>query len=139
MGFFNQGGGGFYESFTPPKYDFERGMINPQLWGWMQQGMKGKPQAEDWQWLTGINQTIGQNYEDAWKQWRGNYAGRGVLDSGWTGQKQAGLLGQRAGQESEALAQMYQNIMARKLQAQQLTGGYLGQARAGSGTYTMKG
>jgi len=122
-------------SFKPLGYGTERGAINPMMWGQLQEALKGKPTPEDWNWYTSMMGNIGQNYTNALNATKANFAGRGIYDSGWMNQRSNAFASDRASQESAALAQIYQNAIARQLEAQNLTGQYLAGARAGSGTY----
>lgn len=133
------GGSDPYQSFTPPSYDYERNTINPMMWGQLGGQMAGQPSQADVQMRTALMKSISQNYKDSLNMAGSDYAGRGVFDSGWMGQKQGQLLGQRAQMESEATNQMWQNILARQMAAQGMTSNYLAGARAGSGTYTQRG
>ena len=131
-------GGQGQGSYSPLPYTAEKGAINPTLWAFLNKQMEGKPQDEDWQGLGAANAQIQQNYKDALQSAGTNFAGRGVFDSGWMQQRKGGLLSQRAGQESGANANMWQNILGRQLQAQNMTQQLLAGARAGSGTYKTK-
>lgn len=130
---------GFYESFTPPSYNFERGTLNPMMWGQMNKQMSGEPTPADWASRVAGMRGIGQNFKDTLNMAKSDYAGRGIFDSGWMGQKHGHLLNQRAGQESDLVNQFWNNIAMRQMQAQGLAGQTLAGARAGSGTYTTKG
>ncbi len=137
MGLFDAAG--FYESFTPPSYDKERGALNPMIWGQMNKQMAGKPTPADWGMRTAMMQAIGQNFKGNLNTTKSDFAGRGVFDSGWMQRAHGGLLNQRAGQEADATKQFWQNIMQRQMAAQGMASQHLAGARAGSGTYTTKG
>jgi len=135
------GGGQTSAKFTPFPYNEEKSAVNPRLWAYLNTAMEGKTQDEDWQGLNATMAHIRQNYLDSLKANAGNFAGRGIFDSGWFQKRKGELLGQRAGQESGATSNMYQNILNRQLGAQDYVQQLLANARAGGGTYkfTKKG
>jgi hypothetical protein len=136
MGLFDAGG--FYESFTPPSYGAERNALNPMIWDMLGKQMSGEPTPADWHNRSANLNAVRQQWLDANRATGTDYGSRGLGDSGWLKQAEGRLLGQRAGMESQVLADFWNNILARQMQATGQTGNYLAGARAGSGTYTQR-
>lgn len=137
MGLFDSQG--FYESFTPASYGAERSALNPLIWGTLNEQMSGRPQTADWQNRSAGLQANRQQWKDSSRQAGMDFGARGLGDSGWQGQRQGQLLGQRAAGEADIMASFWNNILERQMQATGTGANYLAGARAGSGTYRQKG
>ena len=137
MGLFDSQG--FYESFTPPPYTAERSALNPLIISQLNQAASGKPTVADWQNRSAGLRAVEQQHKDASRFAGMDFGARGLGESGWQGQRQGQLLGQRAGAQADVFNQFFQNILARQMEATGMQSDYLAGARAGSGTITQRG
>jgi len=124
--------------FRPLPYDTEKGVLNPMTMENLKRGLDPNPTKGEAGAHQSLQEQVRQNYKSSLMNTGSNMAGRGVFDSGWMGQKKAGLLGDRAANEASATGQLWQGIANRRKTSADLAQQFLAQARAGSGTYSQK-
>lgn len=131
--------GGFSNTFTPAPFNFERGALNPAIWGSLNRQMTGQPTPADWRNRVAGQQAVRQRWLDNRRFAGLDFGARGLGDSGFQLKRQGQLLNQRAAGEADVNNQFFQNILARRLQATGQTAQLLAGARAGSGTFRTEG